>query len=221
VACATLVGLVGLAVLVDALRRPAVQVVTVVVVDMVASGRIVAERDPMCAYELLAAERARIVALARGAGGAHRRDVENTGDGAIVRFNSPDRALEFCRAVMAPRADGPRYRLGASLGPIAVGPDGVVGMAVWEAVSLCASASPGSALIAGSVRGGLGAERAAGLAPHAPVEVKHIRTIGVHLLIPGDKAPAAPAVPPASCEGGRRRARRAAARNRGGRDASR
>jgi uncharacterized protein (TIGR00369 family) len=81
------------------------------------------------------------------------REVKNTGDGLLVRFSSPARALDCATRLRASLANlGIDIRAGLHTGECEVADDDIVGLAVHLASRIQATAAPGEVLVSSTVR---------------------------------------------------------------------
>jgi class 3 adenylate cyclase len=123
---------------------------TILVTDIVESTETAAALGDARWRELVAAHHA----LARAAFAAHGgREIDSAGDGFLVTFDSPARAVEcareICRAV---RELGLEARAGCHTGEVEQSKDGVRGIAVHTAARIAALAGPNDVFVSHTVR---------------------------------------------------------------------
>jgi class 3 adenylate cyclase len=131
-------------------REPTRALATLMFTDIVDSTRIAAELGDARWRELVEAHHAR----ARAAFAAHRgREVDAAGDGFLVLFDGPARAVacavELSRAVAEL---GIHIRAGCHTGEVERTPEGVRGIAVHIGARVAALAEPGEVLVSRTVR---------------------------------------------------------------------
>lgn len=81
------------------------------------------------------------------------REVKNTGDGLLVRFSSPARALDCATRLRRSLAGlGIQIRAGLHTGECEVGDEDIVGLAVHLAARIQGAAAPGEVLVSSTVR---------------------------------------------------------------------
>jgi class 3 adenylate cyclase len=79
--------------------------------------------------------------------------VKNTGDGLLVRFSSPARALDCATRLRRSLAGlGIQIRAGLHTGECEVGDEDIVGLAVHLAARIQGAAAPGEVLVSSTVR---------------------------------------------------------------------
>jgi class 3 adenylate cyclase len=132
-------------------RRPATRVLlTVLFTDLVNSTGRAAEVGDASWRELLDEHDTVIRRHITGFGG---REVKTTGDGFLITFDSPSRALQCAQAIRSGVEKlGLQIRAGAHAGECEVVSDDVTGLAVHIASRIQAAAEPGEVLVSHTVR---------------------------------------------------------------------
>ena len=126
-------------------ESPGRALATVVFTDIVESTRHVRELGDAGWHELLAAHNAGMRELLNVYRG---REVKSTGDGLLLLFEAPTRAVRCALAmVAASRLMGIEIRAGAHTGEVEAAGDDVRGVAVHLAARVAATAGPGEVLV--------------------------------------------------------------------------
>jgi len=123
---------------------------TIVFMDIASSTEKVAAVGDAAWRELMSAFRARVrqqLATYRG------REIDTAGDGFLVTFDGPARAVRCIQAIRAELAPlGIQIRTGAHAGEVEELEDGVGGIAVHVAARIAASADPDSILTSSTIK---------------------------------------------------------------------
>jgi class 3 adenylate cyclase/alpha-beta hydrolase superfamily lysophospholipase len=131
-------------------RRPDRVLVTVLFTDIVDSTRRAAELGDMRWRELLE----RHNALVRGFLDEYRgREIDRAGDGFLVTFDGPARAIRCAQAIVASASrEGLELRAGVHSGEVELLGQGIGGISVHVGARVAASAAPGEVLVTSTVR---------------------------------------------------------------------
>lgn len=170
----------------DAGTQPKTKSVTIVVIDMVDSVRLTAELSAVENYRFFADYLRLLRGVIENATGTL---LSEQGDGVIVAFEDPARALDFAAAshlAVRPRHERDStaiaIRTGVSVGQVATGPAGTFGRPMGLAARLCSAAHPSEILISDALYHEV-AEQPGLTFDHArDIELKGFGTVIAHRL---------------------------------------